>query len=604
MIMNQDIIVGIDLGTTNSAIAAVLDSGLEVIPVHGQPTMPSAVGLDPSGKLIVGQPAKNQAISSPENTVLSVKRLMGTDQTITLGNRTFRPEEISALILQELVKAAEAFLKVPVKRAVITVPAFFNERQRQATQDAGRLAGLEVLRVLNEPTAAALAYGAGSTGEHQNETLLVYDLGGGTFDVSVVTVENGVVEVRASHGDTHLGGDDFDEALARLGLDRFQEVHRGASEPPGDLAIRRLRPSMEAAKIKLSDEPFAQVREEYLTPTDHLVTEISRSEYEEIIAPWLDKTLDCMQRALADANITAAQIDRIMLVGGSTRTPAVQEILHSRLGRRPRHELNPDLVVAMGAAIQGAALAGRSAPAILVDITAHSYGISALENSPIQFFMPQLRCAHLIKRGTPLPARKSEVFKTIVDNQQAVEIEVFQGESTWPEENLNIGKFTVEGLAKVPAGNQVIVDFAIDLNGLLQVTALEKATGLKKSITIDTAGQHRINLDAARANLAALFADDDETSPEEDEAWTPEEESPTDQSSEHVGTEAPADLLASAKALRKRAEAILQRGVSDSDAETIRSLLETSARAINSRDWDALRDADGRLSDILFYLED
>ena len=601
--MNQEIVVGIDLGTTNSAIAAVLDSGLQILPVHGNPTMPSAVGIDPNGKLIVGQAAKNQAVSAPENTVLSIKRLMGTDETVRLGDKTFRPEEISALILKELVRAAEEFLKIPISRAVITVPAFFNERQRQATQDAGRLAGLEVLRIINEPTAAALAYGAGSTGEHQNETLLVYDLGGGTFDVSVVSVENGVVEVRASHGDTRLGGDDFDDALVRLGLQRFEEIHRGASAPPDPMAVRRLRASMEVAKITLSDEPFACIREEFLTPTNHLVTEISRSEYEELIAPWLEKTLDCMQRALSDAKTTAAQLDRIMLVGGATRTPAVQDILLSRLGRHPRHELNPELVVAMGAAIQGAALAGRPAPAILVDITAHSYGIGALMHPGGQF-MPELRCAHIISRGTPLPARKSEVFSTFKDNQHKVEIEVFQGESSWPEENLCIGKFFVEGLAKVPAGNLVVVDFSIDLNGLLQVTASEKATGLKKSVTIDTAGQHRINLDAARANLAALFAETEETMMGDDiEVGDPDEDL-SDSSPGRASSEAPAGLLASAKSLRKRAQAILERGASESDAESIRTLLDTSAQAIRSRDWESLQDADDRLSDILFYLED
>lgn len=597
---NPDPVVGIDLGTTNSAIAVVLDDGLTIIPVLGQQTMPSAVGLDPTGHLIVGQPAKNQSISSPENTVLSVKRLMGTDGTVDLGGKSYRPEEISSLILGELKRAAESHLGHPVSRAVITVPAFFNERQRQATQDAGKLAGFDVLRIINEPTAAALAYGAGTTGDHANETLLVYDLGGGTFDVSLVTVENGVVEVRSSHGDTRLGGDDFDEALAKLAEERFEEKDRGASGGITPLARRRLKAVMERAKITLSDQPFAAVHEEFLTATAHLTTEVSRTDYEALIEPWIDKTLECLQRALADGAVTAARVDKIMLVGGATRTPLVQEILESRLGKAPRHEINPDLIVAMGAAIQGAALAGRPAPAILIDITAHSYGIGALSEGP-GFFGPVSICKHIIRRGTPLPVKKAEGFSTHFDNQTKVEIPVFQGESEIPEENLKIGEFWINGLAKVPAGNELVVEFAIDLNGLLNVTATEKQTGLAKSVTIDTAGHHRINLDAARTNLAALFEEEDALAlPGEDEEidWTP------DAGAAPAGQEAPSGLLASAKSLRRRAEALLERGVSDSDATEIRRLLDTASAAITARSWAALQEADDKLSDVLFYLED
>lgn len=594
---NPDPVVGIDLGTTNSAIAVVLDDGLTIIPVLGQQTMPSAVGLDPTGHLIVGQPAKNQSISSPENTVLSVKRLMGTDGTVDLGGKSYRPEEISSLILGELKRAAESHLGHPVSRAVITVPAFFNERQRQATQDAGKLAGFDVLRIINEPTAAALAYGAGTTGDHANETLLVYDLGGGTFDVSLVTVENGVVEVRSSHGDTRLGGDDFDEALAKLAEERFEEKDRGASGGITPLARRRLKAVMERAKITLSDQPFAAVHEEFLTATAHLTTEVSRSDYEALIEPWIDKTLECLQRALADGAVTAARVDKIMLVGGATRTPLVQEILESRLGKAPRHEINPDLIVAMGAAIQGAALAGRPAPAILIDITAHSYGIGALTEGP-GFFGPVSICKHIIRRGTPLPVKKAEGFSTHFDNQTKVEIPVFQGESEFPEENLKIGEFWINGLAKVPAGNELVVEFAIDLNGLLNVTATEKQTGLAKSVTIDTAGHHRINLDAARTNLAALFEEEDALALPGDDEEIP------DSGAAPAGQEAPSGLLASAKSLRRRAEALLERGVSDSDATEIRRLLATASAAITARSWAALQEADDKLSDVLFYLED
>jgi molecular chaperone DnaK len=597
-----DVIVGIDLGTTNSSVAVVNDSGIEVIPVHGNPSMPSAVGVAPSGKLIIGRAAKNQAASAPENTILSIKRLMGTEQTVELAGKSYRPEEISALILRELKQAAEQHLGHPVRRAVITVPAFFNERQRQATQDAGQLAELEVVRIINEPTAAALAYGAGAVPEEnmpaKSETLLVYDLGGGTFDVSLVAVENGVVEVRASHGDTHLGGDDFDAALAELAEARFRESRSDTEPALPEPARRRLKSAMERAKITLSDAPFTRVEEEFLTESAHLTTEFSRGEYEDLIAGHIEKTLECLQRALTDANIPASSVDKILLVGGATRTPLVQLVIESRLNVVPRHEIDPDLIVAMGAAIQGAALSGRPAPAILVDITAHSYGVSALVDGPAGF-LPLKACVPIIRRGTALPARKSEVFVTYFDNQTMVNVEVFQGESLRPEENLQIGSFQIEGLAKVPSGNQVVVGYQIDLNGLIHVTATEKSTGLVKSVTIDTGGHHRINLDAARTNLAALFEEDD-MQEDEDFAML---DSNVEVSHAAKATN-PAELLASAKSLRRRADSILAAGIAQSDEAEIRTLLETSSAAIAKQDWPTLKDADDKLSDLLFYLED
>ncbi len=588
-------VIGIDLGTTNSTVAVVREGELEIIPVRGERTMPSAVGIDPAGKLVIGRAAKNQAISAPENTVLSVKRLMGTDGTVDLGGKSYRPEEISALILGELKRAAEEHLGHPVGQAVITVPAFFNERQRLATQDAGKLAGLEVLRIINEPTAAALAYGAGQTGASTGQTLLVYDLGGGTFDVSVVRVEEGIVEVRASHGDVNLGGDDFDEALAKLGEERFDS---GDPLPPA--AHRRLKSAMELAKITLSDAPFASVREEYLTETSHLETEIERADYEELIAPWLHKTLDCLQKSLSDAGVTARELDKVMLVGGATRTPAVHELLQAKLGIEPRHEIDPDLVVAMGAAIQGAALAGQPAPAILVDISAHTYSVTA--DNGFGPFGQELICIPLVRRGTPLPVTKSDLFTTVMDKQERVLVVVNQGESDDPEQNLKLGEFWVEGLTKSPPGNKIVVRFQIDLSGLLTVTATEKSTGLAKSVKIDTAGQHRINLDTARGNLAALFAESDSANPALS-AFDPNE-SDLDEAIEVKSTESSANLIASAKSLRARAEKLLEQGVSDTDAATIRSKLEGIPEFIQSRDWETLQDELDGLSDLLFYLED
>jgi molecular chaperone DnaK len=600
------LVIGIDLGTTNSAVAVAHDGTLTVIPVNGQLSMPSAVGIDPTGKLVVGQAAKNQAISAPENTVLSIKRIMGTDATAELGGKSYRPEEISALILGELKRAAEQHLGRPVTQAVITVPAFFNERQRLATQDAGSLAGLEVLRIINEPTAAALAYGAGQADAAENETLLVYDLGGGTFDVSVVRVENGIVEVRASHGDIHLGGDDFDEALTTLGEERLRQ--KNADVLPA-AAHRRLKSAMELAKIRLSDEPFASIREEYLTPSGHLETEISRHDYEQLIEPWLVKTLDCVQRTISDAGITAHQIDKIMLVGGVTRTPMVQELLLRTLGMESRHEINPDLVVAMGAAIQGATLAGQPAPAILVDISAHTYSVLAVVGG--DFMGDLLGCCPVVRRGTPLPVTKADLFTTGVDSQTKVAVSVFQGESDAPSENLSIGEFMVTGLSDVPAGNEIIVQFHIDLNGLLTATATEKRTGLAKSVTIDTAGQHRINLDAARTNLAALFEEQDAAFPDEDDAFEdagiipwPSGETTAASASE---VEAPANsaaLLASAKSLRNRAGKLLEQAVAEADAAAIRASLAVIPLAIDARDWEQLSSTLDTLSDLLFYLED
>ena len=602
------IIAGIDLGTTNSAIAVVIDGELTVIPVDGQPTMPSAVGLDPAGKLIIGQTAKNQQISSPENTILSVKRHMGTDHTETLGGKAYSPEEISALILGALKRAAEAHLGKPVTQAVITVPAFFNEAQRKATQTAGALAGLEVLRILNEPTAAALAYGAGDPdGDREGETMLVYDLGGGTFDVSLVRVEKGIVEVKASHGDTHLGGDDFDDALVKLAAERFAAQPETPDLPPA--AHRRLKGVMEQAKIRLSSDPFTKVQEDYLTEKHHLITEIARTSYEEIITPWLAKTVDCVQSALSDGGINARQIDKIMLVGGATRTPIVHELLRATLGKTPRHEINPDLVVAMGAAIQGAALAGAPAPAILIDITAHTYS-TAVSDGWRHISAP------LIPRGTPLPVRRAEVYYTSYDNQERVVMSVHQGESRIPEQNTLLGEFALENLVPQPINSHIVVQFQLDLNGLLTATGIQKCTGQTETLTIDTHGQHRLNLDAARANLAALFADDPDMN--EDEEYEDDEDKDDDDADEdgdgeeaeptatpgNASKPAPPGLLASAKSLRQRAEALMTKGLSEKDSADIAGNLVATAAAIQSRHWPTLKTLTETLSDILFYLED
>jgi molecular chaperone DnaK len=590
----NELIVGIDLGTTNSELSVLRDGKVEVLPIHGNPIMPSCVGLDPSGKLIVGQAARNQLVAAPEHTVLSIKRKMGEDAKVRLGEQEFSPEEVSSFILRELKQEAERQLGQPVRKAVITVPAFFNERQRKATQAAGDLAGLEVVRIINEPTAAALAYGAGVT---EGETMLVYDLGGGTFDVSVVVMEQGVVEVKASHGDTHLGGDDFDQLLVDHAVKEFKRQH-SVELTPDVRTLRRLQVVMERAKRILSDEPFVNVREEYLDGQHHLEMELTRDDYERLILPLLEKTLTCVHQSLADAKLSPRDIHKVMLVGGATRTPLVHRLLQERLRLDPRFEINPDLIVAMGAAIQAGVIAGEKRHSILVDITPHTYSTTALS---FRRGLEEIVCVPIIPRNTPLPASKSEIVFTLYDNQAQVKVEAYQGEGDLPDQNIFIGDFLVEGLSRVPAGNPIVIHFDLDLNGLLKVTATEKATGLAKSITLDTRGQHAVNLDEARRNIASLVG------PYGPEAAAGAPLSAADSLAAGEAEAAHADtqeLLNTAKDLRKRGEALLQKAVSAEDAQEVRELIHQSASAIKDGDWTALADRNNTLSDLLFYLED
>ncbi len=574
----KELIVGIDLGTTNSEIAVDLDGEIKVIPIHGNPIMPSCVGIDSAGKLIVGQAARNQLIAAPESTVLSIKRKMGTDEKVKLGDKEFTPEEISSFILRELKQEGERHLDQAIHKAVITVPAFFNEQQRKATQLAGELAGLEVVRILNEPTAAALAYGGGNA---DGETMLVYDLGGGTFDVSVVTVEAGVIEVKASHGDTHLGGDDFDQLLVEHAVAAFKKA-QGIDLHQDLKTLRRLKVAMEQAKRRLSDDPCVTVREEYLDGERHLELELMRTDYEEMILPLMEKTLICLHQSLSDAMLGPTNISKVMLVGGATRTPLVHRLLQNRLGLDPRFEINPDLIVAMGAAVQGGVLAGEKRHSILVDITPHTFSTGILSD---HLGYRRVECFPIIPRNTPLPASKADLFTTCYDDQISVEVTAYQGENVLPEENTLIGNFMVEGLSEVPAGNQVIIHFDLDLNGMLKVTATEKATGLAKTVTMDTRGAHRLDIDQARRNIASLVGEPGGAS----------SETASERPDHHA-------QLATAKDLRKRAEGLLQKNISSEDAAELRKLLQESAEAISmSAD---LTDFNEALSDLLFYLED
>ncbi|MFO7495579.1 MAG: Hsp70 family protein [Desulfobacterales bacterium] len=574
-------IVGIDLGTTYSEVAVLRDGQAEVVAVDGEPIMPSCVGLDNQGALIVGRVARNQMALAPENTILSIKRKMGKNEPVALGDRHFSPEEVSALILRKLKQAAEAHLGEAVTQAVITVPAYFDDAQRKATQNAGQLAGLEVLRIINEPTAAALAYDAGL---EEDQTILVYDLGGGTFDVSLVVVEKGVVEVKASHGDTALGGDDFDNLLIAHAAEAFREENKVdlLQEPR---VRNRLWSAVEAAKRKLSDAPFARIREEYLWQELHLDLEIARFDYEELIRPLVRKTMDCVHHCLRDASMLPGAVDRVILVGGASRTPLISETIRQEMRREPTYEINPELIVAMGAAIQAGVLAGQPTRSVLVDITPYTFGTQALS-----FHGGEIRedtFVPIIRRSTPLPVSKAEVFTTAVDEQRAVDVRIYQGEEPSVEDNIFIGNFLIEGLSKVPAGNQIVLNLALDLNGVLNVTALEKRTGLSKSVRMTTGGQGpEFDLQAARRNLAELG--DDEWS-----ADVPADPAPADRQA----------LLARAKDLRRRAHLLLA-GIEETDAGELRLLLQQVQDAIAGGDYTKLADVLTSLDDMLFYLED
>lgn len=580
MTNDQELIAGIDLGTTNSAIG-ILENGIpRLINIDGQATMPSCVGIDESGEILVGQAALNQLAVAPERTVASIKRQMGSELPIKLGKRDYRPEEISAFILKRLKQEAERDLGRPLHKVVVTVPAYFDEKQRRATRIAVQLADLEPVRILNEPTAAALAY---NLQEQKPQTILVYDLGGGTFDVSLVTCEKGLVEVKASHGDTHLGGDDFDEAL----VSHLAEAWTGKT--PLDVSnprtAARLKLAAEAAKCRLSDQPYATVREEYIDSATHLELEVAREDFEQLIAPLLEKTWEAMYAALRDGQTLPQDIDKVVLAGGSTRIPLVHQIIEQRIGHRPCAELNPDLIVALGAAIQGGIIAGQEVGAILVDISTHTYSTTALRPDGLSLF-----CVPIIPRGTPLPVTRAEAFSTVSDDQQSVEITVYQGEGSEPLENLRIGEFLIDGLSKVPAGNVITSQFALDLDGLLEVTSTEKATGVAKAVIIDTRDvKASFDLATARQHLSEDFgkaAIDIESESEDNRAGQV-----------HAET-------VRAKGLRKRAEKLLSGDLDDEDHEEIKKLLGEMNGAIKASDFDTLKKLSDQIEDIIFYLEE
>ncbi len=581
----NEIIIGIDLGTTNSEVAIVEQGKVRVIADGDKKILPSFVGIDDTGNILVGESAKNQYLVYPERTVKSIKRLMGQDTHVVLAGQTYTPQEISAIILKQLKRLAEQQLGQPISKAVITVPAYFSDVQRQATREAGEIAGLEVVRMINEPTAAALTYGSKQTG---TKRMLVYDLGGGTFDVSVVNSQAGVVEVLASHGNNHLGGDDFDQKIIEHLLDHLQATYQ-VDARNNSKAMARINRAAEQAKFVLSEQPYVQIEEEYLLEQAgvaiHLSLELSRKQYEEMIEHYIDATLDAVHIALKGAKLKASDIDEVILVGGSTCTPCIRERIFNEFGFEPHGEVDPDLCVAMGAAIQAAMAAGQHVNTVLVDVTPYTYGTSVIGTLDGGFY--PFTFAPIIHKHSVLPSRKTEAFSTNIDGQHFVEITIYQGEDPDALNNIKIGEFRVEGLQNVEAGNIITLTLDLDLNGILHVSAREKATGLEKSITIKNALTRfeSSTLNTAKQRIISLFGQ--------------MEADPADIQSELE------DLLASkvkeAYKLIEKAESLFE-NITVEDKEDMGALIENITTCIRANDLEGLDEPMEQLKDIIYYL--
>ena len=606
----QSTIIGIDLGTTNSVVAVYRDGKVHVIEEDGSSILPSVVGMTLDGKLIVGNAAKNQLAAFPDRTVSSVKRRMGQAIKVKMADQEFSPQEISAVILRRLKQRAETFLGTTVTRAVITVPAFFDENQRQATREAGQLAGLTVERIINEPTAASLVYHS-TTSERRH--LIVYDLGGGTFDVSIVRVEDGVVEVLSSKGDTHLGGDDFDELLSKhiagifLGQHNFDLMAQSTTR-------WRLIQACERAKYELSASSSVRISEEFIATVDgspiNLDIEISRHEYEDLIEALVERTIICVDDAIRDSGLSTSQLDELILVGGSTRTPMVQRRLQEEFQRDPKWSVNPDLAVALGAATQAAMQDGHSVGPVLIDVATHTLGVSALKGS---FYSSELVFAPIIRRNSPLPAMYEDIFQTLSSDQRVVEVDVFQGESMQLSRNVSIGRFLLEGLNQTDdSDGEILVRFELTLDGTLTVTAVERKTGIKKMLKIVNALSQmgESGRKATEERLEALFQDSDgfsstmdevDTDEDEDEAVRPRDSVQSDDNETIVRIDGGNSFEPKPNEVVTRANSV-RNTVSGDDAEDIDRLIGLIESARQQGDDEMLEGLEAELEDLLFYL--
>ncbi|MCY4605890.1 MAG: Hsp70 family protein [Gemmatimonadetes bacterium] len=577
-------VIGIDLGTTNSEVAIISGGTPQIVREGDEAILPSCVGLDEMGQVIVGHQARNQYAVAPERTVLSIKRLMGSETKVPMGADEYTPQEISAFILKALKERASRALGRPVSKAVITVPAYFTDAQRQATREAGDLAGLEVVRIINEPTAAALSYESSSEGHRK---ILVYDLGGGTFDVSVVSMEAGVVEVLASTGDNHLGGDDFDQVL-RERLNVHLETELGLADVRQNRLLQaRLRRAAEGAKIELSHQPYARVEEDHIASVNgealHLSCELSRADFERDLEEPLARTMQAVTGALNDAAVRPSQLDRILLVGGSTRIPRIAQLLAERLGQEPHGGVDPDLCVALGAAVQAGIEMGQAVPAVLVDITPYTFGTSAmgeLHGMPYAHqFIP------LIRRNAKLPATRTEVFFTMFEDQETVEIKVYQGEDPDALKNVEIGTFIFSDLNRQQDAHEqgILFTYSLDLDGLLKVHAVERATGREIHGTIEDAmGRSTAEeLSASRKRVEAL--------------WGVEEGGAVEEAGHVEVPEEMRDTL-------ERAEKSLDTAPAE-DREEIVDLMEDLRDALRAGRAEEVANFKRELDEILFYLE-
>jgi molecular chaperone DnaK len=554
-------IIGIDLGTSNSA-AAVLEGGRPVIipssegtTVGGGKAFPSYVAFTKDGQLIVGEPARRQAISNPEGTVTAFKRKMGTDYQYTLHGKKYTPQQLSAFLLQKIKRDAEAFLGDKVEKAVITVPAYFNDNQRQATKDAGAIAGLEVIRIINEPTAASLAYGLDKAAKSQK--ILVFDLGGGTLDVTLMDFGEGVFEVMSTSGDTQLGGTDMDNAVTEWIAAEFQR-ESGVNVRSDKMAMQRVRDAAEKAKIELSSTMETQINLPFLTATNegpkHLALPLNRAKLEELVRPIVDRCRKPVEQAIADAKVSRDQISRVVLVGGPTRMPIVQKFLEQSVGRPIEHGVDPMECVAMGAAVQGGVLAGEVKDVVLLDVTPLSLGLETLGGVS----------THLIDRNTTIPTRKSQIFTTAADSQSTVEIKVYQGERPIAADNVALGSFLLSGIPPAPRGiPQIEVSFDIDANGILNVSAKDLATGRKQGITITASNKLSKDDVSKMVHQAEEFAEKDR------------------ERAEHIQVRNTAESLAY-EAERVLADA--KEKISGSEADTVREKVKALREVVEKKD--------------------